>query len=93
MGDDPDRLKDICGLINIKDNSFINNMGANSLTTGGALSLACDSMKSKVWEEFSNVPIGTPFTTIYLKYLKPPAGTPSSFLTYKSASSIANNLF
>jgi hypothetical protein len=49
MGDDENRTDELCGIINIQNNTFEGNLGATSQTTGGAVSLACDSMKHKVW--------------------------------------------
>ena len=45
MGDDDNRIKDLCGIVRISTNEFDSNMGATSSTTGGAVSIACDSMK------------------------------------------------
>ena len=45
MGDDDNRMKDLCGIVRISTNEFDSNMGATSSTTGGAVSIACDSMK------------------------------------------------
>jgi len=58
MGDDEKRYDELCGIINIEGNTFDGNLGATSQTTGGAVSLACDSMKHRVWKNFSNVPYG-----------------------------------
>jgi hypothetical protein len=85
-------VNEVCGLVNIQDNTFERNQGINSQTIGGAVVTTCDFMNTK-WKFFSSGNDGSRKLRTKINYLSAPVGEDKDFYTYVYSSLITGNHF